>query len=1048
MHATRQTTSRIRLVFTFICITVCNTDAEARDYELTDPDLKVVQIDSSPDESFLSIRADTNGRLFVGGREAVFVYEPNKTGGYQPRQELYRFPKDSWVYDIEIRGNDLYAMTNAALYLLPDARTKRTDIKPKRLIWGHPYWHPHQCFHGLAWGPEGDLYLSMGDILVPYGDFNRPDHWGHWTFFSRPGKDDRVAGDGWIRTPYTGVGGVFRCRPDGSNFQVVARGTRNSCGLVFDNHWNLFTNDNDHEGAPTEFVPGRLLHVTPHADFGWPRGWMPSKTPDRYDLLQTMYTGMGRGVPVGQTYYNEEFLPKKYRHNLLVARWGNRTLARYPIKPRGASFEAEEHVLLQGHNLTRPVGVAVGRGGRIFVTLAYMAHNEGSPVYKSDLIMITRADDPETHPFDAYDAVKATREKLFAELGSASSWRARRAHNELLRRGGVESQEFTKRIEQSKKISNTVHLIWLTANSRSDWPLNTFADNFPKWAGLIRMAKSKHVVLRLAFARAYANTQPKPRSTPSFWLDQFLRDANPQVRHAAIVGLLNFREPIPDALISGPARSDDSYLRQAATLLISRKATHEQLVKLCANDDARTRLAGVLATGFRLTIPHPTKPIPEGLPLQPWPNENVYKVVYATETIDVRKFGRLGQFTVAEHWRAAKHSDQQEALFMLLDSKFDDSDERVRLQAAQFLSVLKDDRSEPLIQKVRIATARQRLAKAPRSGIGEVWIAGPFLDGDDGFDRTHPPESGAVDLGAKFPVDDAVITWEKLRQGTRMFDFRKRFGNTDRSSCYAYFRLESPRRQQAMLNPGSDDGIRIWLNGKQVFTNDVVRGGLPLQDVVYLDLQAGSNDVLIRIRNVANEHNLYLHFSSVGRSVKATLPEKLDVEGLAERLRSAAAAGGKNKIGAEFLEVDWVKAAKEGNVERGRKLFSADGIGCAKCHAATNQAAPTGGPSLAGAGKRFTIPYLVESVLLPNKKISPVFRATLIVTKDGKVQTGLIISESADKINMLTTEAKRIEIQKSDIEERKQQKTSPMPAGVIKKPEELRDILAFLLRGA
>ena len=33
-------------------------------------------------------------------------------------------------------------------------------------------------------------------------------------------------------------------------------------------------------------------------------------------------------------------------------------------------------------------GVAVGRGGNIFVTLAYMAHNEGSPVYRSDLLMI------------------------------------------------------------------------------------------------------------------------------------------------------------------------------------------------------------------------------------------------------------------------------------------------------------------------------------------------------------------------------------------------------------------------------------------------------------------------------------------------------------------------------------------------------------------------------------------------------------------------------------------------------------------------------------
>ena len=99
-------------------------------YELTDPNLKVVHIDSSPNESFLSMRADTMGRLFVGGREALFVYEPDENGGYKPRQELYRFPDHSWVYDIEIRGNDLYVLTLSALYLIREGGTKRRRLRP------------------------------------------------------------------------------------------------------------------------------------------------------------------------------------------------------------------------------------------------------------------------------------------------------------------------------------------------------------------------------------------------------------------------------------------------------------------------------------------------------------------------------------------------------------------------------------------------------------------------------------------------------------------------------------------------------------------------------------------------------------------------------------------------------------------------------------------------------------------------------------------------------------------------------------------------------
>lgn len=200
---------------------------EPLEYRVVDDDLEVILLDSSPKDSFLSVQADTLGRLFVGGREALFVYEPKDDGGYYPRQEIYRFPDHTWIYEIAIRGNDIYVITVSALYVIPDAVTNRSGLKAKRLVWGVPLGHVHQCFHGMAIGPEGDIYFAMGDPLWYYGDFTRPDHWGHWTFFSQP-KGTRM--------PHNGVGGVFRCKPDGSNFQVVARGLRNSCGLAFDRH--------------------------------------------------------------------------------------------------------------------------------------------------------------------------------------------------------------------------------------------------------------------------------------------------------------------------------------------------------------------------------------------------------------------------------------------------------------------------------------------------------------------------------------------------------------------------------------------------------------------------------------------------------------------------------------------------------------------------------------------------------------------------------------------------------------------------------------------
>ena len=165
---------------------------------VVDPALQLVTIDESPDESFLSIRADTLGRLFVGGREALFVYEPDRGRSVWPAAALYRFPPDTWITDVAIRGDDLYVMTNAALYLFEGGRTRRENLKPRRLLWGSPV-DLHVTWHGLAFGPEGDLYFSSGDPLLNFGDFqNRPDHWGHWTIYSAAGPADALHRHGRI----------------------------------------------------------------------------------------------------------------------------------------------------------------------------------------------------------------------------------------------------------------------------------------------------------------------------------------------------------------------------------------------------------------------------------------------------------------------------------------------------------------------------------------------------------------------------------------------------------------------------------------------------------------------------------------------------------------------------------------------------------------------------------------------------------------------------------------------------------------------------------
>src|SRR6185295_1957514 len=111
--------------------------------------------------------------------------------------------------------------------------------------------------------------------------------------------------------------------------------------------WNLFTNDNDHESMADRYAPAKLLHVTPHIDFGWPRGWMASKSPDRYDLIEPM-CDLGRGAPCDLTYYDRPLLRDIVGDRLLMCRWDRYSVTSYQPKPRGTTFTAAEDTIAVG----------------------------------------------------------------------------------------------------------------------------------------------------------------------------------------------------------------------------------------------------------------------------------------------------------------------------------------------------------------------------------------------------------------------------------------------------------------------------------------------------------------------------------------------------------------------------------------------------------------------------------------------------------------------------------------------------------------------------
>ncbi len=124
--------------------------------------------------------------------------------------------------------------------------------------------------------------------------------------------------------------------------------------------------------------------------------------------------------------------------------------------------------------------------------------------------------------------------------------------------------------------------------------------------------------------------------------------------------------------------------------------------------------------------------------------------------------------------------------------------------------------------------------------------------------------ANGLDLAAKYDgMDKAPVAWHKLvgDQGRNALDVGaldlnllcppppSRKGNVDNAVVYLYRRVDAERELRVPVSLGSDDGVKVWLNGEVVLEKHVPRGMNVTSDALTLAYQPGANHLLVKVTN-------------------------------------------------------------------------------------------------------------------------------------------------------------------------------------------------------
>ena len=107
--------------------------------------------------------------------------------------------------------------------------------------------------------------------------------------------------------------------------------------------------------------------------------------------------------------------------------------------------------------------------------------------------------------------------------------------------------------------------------------------------------------------------------------------------------------------------------------------------------------------------------------------------------------------------------------------------------------------------------------------------------------------------GMKVKIGDRNLEWQSVDSQTDIVDLTKGASPADFAIAYASAEIDMPEASKGVLGIGSDDAVKVWLNGKLIDENWAARACQTDDDCVPVEFQRGKNRLLLKVQNIQQD---------------------------------------------------------------------------------------------------------------------------------------------------------------------------------------------------